>query len=56
MSKSPAQLAPYPNGHFYCPYHDPPCTREEGIEAAAYGGSAICDGNEYQQNLITSGA
>jgi hypothetical protein len=49
-----SMLAPYPQGHFYCPYHDPPCTRDEGIEAAAYGGSAICDGNEYQQNLLSA--
>lgn len=44
-----SMLAPEPSGHFFCPYHAPPCTREEGIEAAVVAGSDIADGNEYQQ-------
>lgn len=49
-----SMLAPYPRGHFYCPYHAAPCSRDEGIEAAAYGGSAICDGSEYNENLLSA--
>lgn len=49
-----SMLAPEPQGHFYCPYHAPPCSRAEGVAAAVQAGCDIADGNEYQQTLITA--
>jgi len=44
----------YPNGHSYCPFHDPPCTVDEAVEMAAYGRCAIADGNEYEDHTVSS--
>ena len=43
-----------PEGHSFCPYHDPPCTLEECVEAAVVAGSDIADGDEYHNALATS--
>ena len=43
-----------PDGHSFCPYHDPPCTRAECVEAAVVAGSDIADGDEYSAVLATA--
>ena len=40
-----------PEGHSFCPYHDPPCTLNECVEAAVVAGSDIADGSEYNDAL-----
>jgi hypothetical protein len=43
-----------PEGHSFCPYHDPPCTLNECVEAAVIAGSDIADGSEYHDALMAS--
>lgn len=47
-----------PEGHSFCPYHDPPCSLQECVEAAVVAGSDIADGSEYNDALagaVTAG-
>jgi hypothetical protein len=45
---------PEPDGHGWCPYHDPPCSVDEAVEAAADARCAIADGNEYNDHTVSS--
>ncbi len=47
-----SMIALEPKGHSYCPYHTPPCTREEGVTLAVQAGSDIADGSEYSSSLF----
>lgn len=38
-------------GHNYCPYHAPPCSKEEGVAAALQAGVALALGREYYRSL-----
>ncbi len=40
-----------PDGHGYCPFHAPPCTRDECVTLAVQAGSDIADGSEYSESL-----
>jgi hypothetical protein len=43
-----------PEGHSFCPYHDPPCSLNECVEAAVVAGSDIADGGEYHDALLSA--
>ena len=47
-----SMIALEPKGHSYCPYHAPPCTRNEGVTLAVQAGSDIADGSEYESSLF----
>lgn len=46
-----SMIALEPAGHSYCPFHAPPCTRDEGVTAAVQAGSDVADGSEYDESL-----
>jgi len=43
-----------PSGHSFCPYHSPPCTLEECVEASVVAGSDIADGDEYKNAMANA--
>ena len=47
-------VEPEPGGHGWCPYHAPPCSVDEAVEAAADARCAIADGSEYNDHTVSS--
>ena len=47
-------VVPEPDGHGWCPYHDPPCSVDEAVKAAAEARCAIADGSEYNDHTVSS--
>jgi hypothetical protein len=42
------------SGHNWCPYHAPPCSVDEAVEAAADARCAVADGDEYMNHGLSS--